>query len=110
MRSLCASVATSPFLPRCGEVARLGLDTGARSWFNGNMTKTCYFCKSEESKSINAAHWTGTEYVRVDVCADEACRDQIASAPRRPRRQRQPVIVDGGGWANIPGLSGSYRN
>lgn len=67
-------------------------------------TKPCYFCLTPGAK-MSAPHWTGTEYVRVDLCQTGDCREQLASAPRRPRRMPQPVILDGGGWGNIVGLN-----
>jgi len=68
-------------------------------------TKTCHFCGTHEDVRLNACHWTGTEYVRVDVCMSHECRGQVADRPRQPRRKRQPVILDAGGWAMIPSLN-----
>ena len=51
--------------------------------------KVCHFCHQDYERGINASHWTGTEYIRVNVCSTASCRKAIASAPRRPRRPRQ---------------------
>ena len=53
-------------------------------------TKTCTFCQTSYDRGINANHWTGTEYVRVDVCCEPACRKALKSAPRRPRTPKSP--------------------
>jgi hypothetical protein len=62
---------------------------------------TCYFCSETYDRGINACHWTGSEYIRVHVCSETACRDQIAEAPRAPRRPRRQPSVDtvSGGWS-----------
>jgi hypothetical protein len=67
-------------------------------------TKTCHFCSASYDRGINTPHWTGTEYVRIMVCSSDTCRGLIASAPRKPRQPRT-IILDAGGWANIPGLN-----
>lgn len=56
---------------------------------------TCSFCQST-GRLLNAPHWTGTEYVRIDVCTDH--RDDIARRPRNPRKPKpQPQLA--GDWA-----------
>jgi hypothetical protein len=65
----------------------------------------CHFCQAPGAR-LNGNHWTGTEYVRVNICDADAC--QAAWTPRRPRRAprpRQPVILDAGGWAMVPALN-----
>lgn len=65
----------------------------------------CYFCQNEYARNMNASHWTGTEYIRVDVCKDADCRSLPASAPRKPRVKREAPMTDVGGWAAIEGLN-----
>lgn len=67
----------------------------------------CDFCGAEQDHMLSSPHWTGTEYVRANVCRSSGCRGQLADAPRKPRRKRETrgLIVDGGGWVNVPGLN-----
>ena len=56
----------------------------------------CHFCP--EPGKINAPHWTGTEYIRVDVCDND--RDELARPPRKPRQPRpEPQLA--GEWAMV---------
>jgi hypothetical protein len=51
----------------------------------------CHFCTSPNAR-INGCHWTGAEYIRVDVC--DSCYDagKLVTAPRRPRRPRATTV------------------
>jgi len=53
----------------------------------------CHFCATELPifGYVNGNHWTGTEYVRVDLCSDCYSAGQLAKAPRRPRKPRATV-------------------
>jgi hypothetical protein len=69
------------------------------------MTTTetkCYFCGARGNfydadrrwhGFLSGNHWTGTEYVRVDVC--DAHASSLAKAPRKPRQKRQPQPLYG---------------
>lgn len=72
-----------------------------------SATSACHFCAAEFERGINANHWTGTEYVRVDVCSEPACRALLASAPRRPRTPRapRPLYGDYAMLARLNGIS-----
>jgi hypothetical protein len=62
---------------------------------------TCYFCSGDLPRigTINGCHWTGTEYVRVDLCSDCYGAGRLASAPRRPRQRRTaPAAVPATDW------------
>jgi hypothetical protein len=74
-------------------------------------TATCHFCTT--GARINGCHWTGTEYVRVDVC--DACYDagRLAKHPRKPRQarqaRRQPVINMASDWNMLVALTKGAR-
>ena len=57
----------------------------------------CHFCPAEDAR-INGCHWTGTEYIRVEVC--DPCYDSgsLASAPKRPRRKRTAQPLPATDW------------
>lgn len=71
-----------------------------------NHTSECHFCSAAPTgfgSIINTAHWTGTEYIRINAC-QACCTTKVAAAPkapRQPRKARQPRIMDAGGWVNV---------
>lgn len=81
---------------------------------------TCHFCQTRPGY-YNAPHWTGSAdfaeamgedhgalFLRVDVCREAACRDQVRDFPKRPRqprkaRQPRPLYGD---FAQLAAFSG----
>lgn len=70
-----------------------------------NTAKKCHFCPATLDREFNGAHWTGTEYIRVDLC--EACYDagRLASAPRRKRRARVAPVYAATDWNMLVAFS-----
>ena len=70
----------------------------------------CHFCGAEGAR-LNANHWDGAAYHRVDVCLTGECRSRLASAPKRPRAPRRakraPVLY--GDFAQLAAFNGMLR-
>ncbi len=63
---------------------------------------TCHFCQARLGRfALNTAHWTGTHFMRVDVCDAPTCRGQVARRPAAPRRARRQAVQVGdvAGWS-----------
>jgi hypothetical protein len=69
------------------------------------MDTTCYFCPATNAP-VNGAHWTGTEYARVNACTEHS--GSFERAPRRPV-VRQPIAFDGGGLIALHGIERKSR-
>lgn len=74
----------------------------------------CYFCSTElgtlsdgNNAHANGAHWTGTEYVRVDLCLGCMNRGNLESAPRRKHQPRTKVAATD--WNMLVAFQGKRR-
>ncbi len=84
------------------------------------MSSTCHFCAREighavvratgdlDRCTINGPHWTGTEYVRVDMCGGCQAARKPAQAPRKPRQRREPAVY-AGDWNMLVAFTGGGR-
>lgn len=64
------------------------------------MSGKCYFCdcvlgtlSDGDIAAANGNHWTGTEYIRVDLCVKCLSLNKLQTAPRRKRQPRTTVIA-----------------
>lgn len=55
---------------------------------------------------VNANHWTGDRYVRLDACQACYLAGRFAKAPRAPRRPRRPRPALYGDFATIAAING----
>jgi hypothetical protein len=69
--------------------------------------RQCHFCPAalHGAGTINGAHWTGTEYVRVDLCSECFAAGKLASAPRRPRQPRRAPVYAATDWNMLVAFS-----
>lgn len=72
----------------------------------------CHFCprtlgtlRDGDAATVNACHWTGTEYVRVDICAGCYQAGKVAKAPRKPRKSRAKTSVPATDWNMLVAFS-----
>jgi hypothetical protein len=65
-----------------------------------NETTKCHFCPTMigGTRIINGPHWTGTAYIRVDLCSECYTAGKLQSAPRRPRQPRKPKTYVATDW------------
>lgn len=74
----------------------------------------CHFCtralgllRDGDAAAVNGCHWTGTEYVRVDLCAGCFDGGKLATAPRKPRQRRARATVPASDWNMLAAFSGA---
>lgn len=80
------------------------------------MNKQCYFCDSSlgtladgDACHVNGPHWTGSEYIRVDLCGGCHSTGHPASAPRKPRRKRTQPAYAATDWNMLVAFSQRAR-
>jgi predicted CxxxxCH...CXXCH cytochrome family protein len=63
-------------------------------------TIKCHFCPTMigGAGTINGPHWTGTEYIRVDLCNGCHAAGKLKSAPRRNRQPRETPVYAATDW------------
>jgi hypothetical protein len=69
------------------------------------MTTTCHKCQNGYERGVNGNEWTGTEWVRVNLCLDCYHAVGFTQKPRQPRRPRQARALYGD-YAQLAMLNG----